>query len=141
MKEYELHTLGARHSTEPIYDGNDPNRNRAAAAYPTNAKPSDLIAALRSQRQIDAHGTEVGVSRQAVDEAIATLESLAAPVSAVPEGYKLVPIEPTSEMLDAGCEQHKCEQGDPWYSASQLCENECADIYHSMLAVAPGVKS
>lgn len=39
---------------------------------------SGLIDALRHQRQIDAHGTEVGVSRQAVDEAAEILDALAA---------------------------------------------------------------
>lgn len=38
--------------------------------------PKGLIEALKHQRQIDEDGVECGVSRQAVDEAIAILESL-----------------------------------------------------------------
>ena len=46
---------------------------------PVAAQPSastDLIAALRNQRQIDRDGTEVAVSRQAVDEAADLLDKL-----------------------------------------------------------------
>ena len=38
--------------------------------------PDGLIAALRTQRQIDEDGTECGVSRQAVDEAAEILEAI-----------------------------------------------------------------
>ena len=45
---------------------------------PAASVPNGLIDALRHQRQIDECGDEVGVSRQAVDEAIAILTMLAA---------------------------------------------------------------
>jgi len=60
------------------------NSTYDSGAY-ENPVPTDLdklhadevIAALRYQRQIDEDGTECGVSRQAVDEAIALLEGIA----------------------------------------------------------------
>ncbi|MFY2945852.1 hypothetical protein ACOTJB_23825 [Achromobacter xylosoxidans] len=55
----------------------------------------------------------------------------------IPAGYKLVPIEPNEAMLDAGCKQHRCEQGDPWYSSPDLGEGDCRDIYAAMLNAAP----
>ncbi|WP_116791425.1 hypothetical protein [Achromobacter dolens] len=55
----------------------------------------------------------------------------------VPSGWKLVPIEPTDAMLDAGIKQHRCEQGDPWYSSPDLGEGDCRDIYAAMLNAAP----
>ncbi|MFY3300206.1 hypothetical protein ACOTEY_00475 [Achromobacter xylosoxidans] len=55
----------------------------------------------------------------------------------VPDGWKLVPIEPTDAMLDAGIKQHRCEQGDPWYSSPDLGEGDCRDIYAAMLNAAP----
>ncbi|MFY3148474.1 hypothetical protein ACOTF6_09355 [Achromobacter xylosoxidans] len=55
----------------------------------------------------------------------------------VPDGWKLVPIEPTDAMLDAGIKQHRCEQGDPWYSSPDLREGDCRDIYAAMLNAAP----
>ncbi|WP_238908149.1 hypothetical protein [Achromobacter ruhlandii] len=54
-----------------------------------------------------------------------------------PAGHKLVPIEPTDDMLDAGCGQHSCVQGDPWYSSPDLSWSDCKDIYAAMLAAAP----
>ncbi|MFY2843612.1 hypothetical protein ACOTJF_18140 [Achromobacter ruhlandii] len=55
----------------------------------------------------------------------------------VPDGWKLVPIKPTEAMLDAGCRQHRCEQGDPWYPSHDLDEGDCRDIYAAMLNAAP----
>lgn len=62
----------------------------------------------------------------------------------VPDGWTLVPIEPTDAMLDAGIKQHRCEQGDPWYSSPDLGEGDCRDIYAAMLnaaSSAPGVST
>ncbi|MGN3704502.1 hypothetical protein [Achromobacter xylosoxidans] len=55
----------------------------------------------------------------------------------IPDGWKLVPIEPNEAMLDAGCKQHRCEQGDPWYSSPDLSEGDCKAIYAAMLDAAP----
>ena len=63
----------------------------------------------------------------------------AAPVitePAVPTGWKLVPIEPTTEMLKAGCEN--CDGPTP-YAAYR--PSEVGEIYRDMLAAAPEVKS
>jgi hypothetical protein len=49
-----------------------------SAATPAIVVPPGLIYALRHQRQVDEDGTECGVSRQAVDEAIVILEKVAA---------------------------------------------------------------
>lgn len=61
-----------------------------------------------------------------------------APQPAVPEGWELVPVEPTDEMIDAGCKQHTCEQQDYWYSDEELRDSDCIDIYKAMLAAAGG---
>lgn len=60
-----------------------------------------------------------------------------APGRVVPEGWALVPVEPTVAMLDAGCAQHSCEQGDPYYSAPDLTESDARAVYVAMLATAP----
>ncbi|WP_241043688.1 hypothetical protein [Achromobacter xylosoxidans] len=59
----------------------------------------------------------------------------------IPAGWKLVPIEPTDAMLDAGIKQHRCEQGDPWYSSPDLGEGDCREIYAAMLNAAPAAPS
>ena len=51
-----------------------------SAAPTQQAAPSDLVAALRSQRQLGADGCMVGVSRQAVDEAVELIERYAGSV-------------------------------------------------------------
>lgn len=50
--------------------------NAAGVAIPAHPNLKGLAAALRSQRQVDEDGTEVGVSRQAADEAAAIIEAL-----------------------------------------------------------------
>jgi hypothetical protein len=55
----------------------------------------------------------------------------------VPDGWQLVPIEPTDEMIDKGTDQYECEQGDTWYRNHQLSEGDCIAIYKAMLAAAP----
>ncbi|WP_221885977.1 hypothetical protein [Pseudomonas aeruginosa] len=67
------------------------------------------------------------------------LDSCAAPVAqaqhSVPDGYALVPLEPTDDMLVAGQEAwtHKMERR----GALEDCE-EAGDVYRAMLAAAPG---
>jgi len=51
----------------------------------------------------------------------------------VPEGYVLMPAEPTEAMIDAGTAQHECEQGDSYYSAPSLTDGDCIAIYKAML--------
>ncbi|GEM_PF-6476713 len=51
--------------------------------------------------------------------------------------WKIVPVEPTDDMIDSGCKQHKCEQGDSWYTAFDLSEGDCRLIYAAMLDAAP----
>lgn len=55
----------------------------------------------------------------------------------VPEGYALVPLEPTDDMLVAGQEAwtHKMERR----GALEDCE-EAGDVYRAMLAAAPGTE-
>lgn len=44
------------------------------------------------------------------------------------EGFKLVPVEPTNEMLEAGVHAAVCQRGhNPW----------CRPCYRAMLAAAP----
>lgn len=56
---------------------------------------------------------------------------------AVPDGWKLVPTEPTERMVDAGTAEHECEQGDSWYSSPSLSDRDCKAIYKAMLSAAP----
>lgn len=59
------------------------------------------------------------------------------PALKTPSGWRLVPEEPTSEMLDQGVEQHTCEQEDRWYSNHPLSEGDAAKVYRAMVAAAP----
>lgn len=61
----------------------------------------------------------------------------AANCGCVPEGWKLVPVEPTDDMIDKGCDEHCCEQGDSWYSAPALSYGDAKSVYSAMLAAAP----
>lgn len=90
MAEQEGFATRGERFMETIVDGNDvaPWLHAACqvgidaalrSAPPVGARvsiPSGLIDALRSQRQIDADGCEVAVSRQACDEAAAILAAL-----------------------------------------------------------------
>lgn len=49
----------------------------------------------------------------------------------VPEGYALVPVKPTPEMLKAMRERHWAVRG------CQLCEQDYLDVHAAMLAAAP----
>jgi hypothetical protein len=91
---------------------------------------SGLIDALRAQRQIDEDGVEVGVSRQAVDKAMELLSAFATPVE-VPPGWKLVPTEPTPEMIEAAASFG----GKGGYSRQR--GEEAAESYRDMLAASP----
>lgn len=53
-------------------------------------------------------------------------------------GHVRVPVEPTEEMIEAGCKQHECKQQDPWYSNEELSEYDCKAIYKAMLNASKG---
>lgn len=73
-----------------------------------------------------------GQSDAALDTKVAALlRQMAAP------GWRLVPVKPTREQIAAGCKEHRCEQGDPWYGAPDLEEGDAEDIYRAMLSAAP----
>ena len=57
----------------------------------------------------------------------------AQPAPSVPEGWKLVPIEPTHEMLDAGEDTFV-----PTYTGTPV--SAPIDVYRAMLAAAPEAK-
>lgn len=58
------------------------------------------------------------------------------PTAAIPEGWKLVPVEPTEDMLDEVDE----EVGGYCYSCSKsiASDDDCRRVYRAMLAAAPG---
>lgn len=62
-----------------------------------------------------------------IDQLEAELTSLRASPASVPEGYAIVPVGPTQEMLDAGCKALGALYGQ--YGASEA--------YRSMIAAAP----
>lgn len=51
--------------------------------------------------------------------------------------YALCPKVATEGMVVKGCDEHICEQGDPWYGAPELEAGDCEKIYDAMLAVRP----
>ncbi len=62
----------------------------------------------------------------------------------VPEGWRLVPIEPTPEMLDArrdcedGIDGYLVEDTEYYFPDRSAVRNFLACVYHGMLAAAPG---
>ena len=100
--------------------------------------PSALAEAIIADMQTQ-HNSELitendsGEALIRLDGAIAAVEdnfALAQPTPSAPEGWKLVPIEPTQEMRDA-------------WDSSPICEDDAAEFrcaYYEMLAAAPEVK-
>lgn len=91
----------------------------------------DAVEAVRSRLSDGGDGwaqkQKIEVGHLIIDDLIGELEALpqAAPQVAVPEGYTLVPVEPTHEMIEAGKEEAD------WY------EHNAIDCYQAMLAAAP----
>jgi len=80
------------------------------------------------QEPVDA---ELGTAVQAIQFAITIDDHFASVGNMVaPDGYKLVPIEPTEEMFDAGFEQYKRDELN--YDKVYV-----GDIYEAMLSAAP----
>lgn len=77
--------------------------------------PTDIAPAIENltncQRQLDMDGCEVGVSRQALDEVLGHLRTL---TSAPSSGWKVVPREPTPQMIDARIGQMKLSHVADW---------------------------
>ena len=113
---------------------------KAIEARVTGAQlaPSALAEAIIADMQAQ-HDSELitendsGEALIRLDGAIAAVEdnfALAQPTPSAPEGWKLVPIEPTQEMRDA-------------WDSSPICEDDAAEFrcaYYEMLAAAPEVK-
>lgn len=53
--------------------------------------------------------------------------------------HKLVPAEPTQEMIDAGCKKHTCNYGD-FCLESEIEDQDVKSIYVAMLSAAPEVE-
>lgn len=96
------------------------------------ARVTDEMVEYASRIYTDASPLAVEAMR-AVLEAVAPMLASAR----VPDGWQLVPIDPTDEMIEKGTDQHECAQGDPWYTDLPLSENDCNAIYKAMLAAAP----
>ncbi|MDA3369735.1 hypothetical protein JR314_07550 [Pseudomonas aeruginosa] len=111
--------------------------------------PGEILAAKLIETWVTKHGKPAPWSTAVEITAVATnmpndererLLALDDDVDAqaqhsVPEGYALVPLEPTDDMLVAGQEAwtHKMERR----GALEDCE-EAGDVYRAMLAAAPG---
>ena len=105
---------------------------------PAQPAPSALAEAIIADMQAQ-HNSELitendsGEALIRLDGAIAAVEdnfALAQPTPSAPEGWKLVPIEPTQEMRDA-------------WDSSPICEDDAAEFrcaYYEMLAAAPEAK-
>jgi hypothetical protein len=69
----------------------------------------------------------------------AEIERLRAVAQAVPEGWKLVPIEPTAEMIETGCDNNPTmfnEDTDDGFAA-----DVANDVYVAMVRAAPALSS
>ncbi|MFE4157100.1 hypothetical protein [Pseudomonas aeruginosa] len=104
------------------------------------ARTAELAQALRHLlHNIKASGKRIdlGLAKECAEAALARIDSTAPSQAqhSVPDGYALVPLEPTDDMLVAGQEAwtHKMERR----GALEDCE-EAGDVYRAMLAAAPG---
>jgi len=75
-----------------------------------------------------APGTRYRIGRALIVRDTARTALAAPPAPSVPDGWKLVPVEPTDEMIDAGCD------------ASNAYRVDMDRSYQAMLAAAPEVK-
>jgi len=89
------------------------------------------------QSQFDTEGItehDSGCALIRLSDAIAAVEdNFAQPAPIIPEGWKLVPIEPTHEMLDAGEDTFVFT-----YTGTPV--STPIDVYRAMLAAAPEAK-
>lgn len=65
------------------------------------------------------------------------LNSNAASAPSVPEGWQLVPIEPTPQMNYAASETDAVCFDDDWKDTDKAIHNTFSTIYRAMLAAAP----
>lgn len=92
---------------------------------------SQIATALRAYKQADMDGVMVLVSRQACDEAAALLSEK----TAIPEGWKLVPVEPTIEMENGGDKADRDYSNNRFHGLGHM--GRVYFVYHHMLAAAP----
>ena len=104
-----------------------------------------------NQRQLDADGTQVGVSRQALDETLARIAeleaenaALSAPSRDIPEGWRLVPEKPTDKMLKAAFVAMNQTPAGEWkamkaanLSPRAISDAKMAPRYRAMISAAP----
>lgn len=89
-------------------------------------RQSDLV----RLNQPHVAGCAASLNKEPAAGFMAIYTSLPAPVAVVREGWKLVPIEPTDDMIVALAEA--------WYSKRQTIDDpDMLDAYCGMLAVAP----
>lgn len=97
-----------------------------------------LSRVLIDYRQCDEDGILCATSRQAVEVASALIREMAEQPQAAPEGWRLVPVQPTDEMLTQAEENTpKFLHGDPWYGAEEISSEQAEACYKAMLAAAP----
>jgi hypothetical protein len=120
--QFDAVSVGTKHGTValiPLDESNEANARLIASA-------PDLLDALRQIAAYPVHRAEeisIDGARAIARAAIAAAE--AAQPTAVPDGWKLVPVEPTDEMLAAGSEQDQ-----QFYDHARF-------VYRAMLAAAP----
>ncbi|HIE1572227.1 TPA: hypothetical protein ACXJFN_003227 [Pseudomonas aeruginosa] len=95
----------------------------------------DDVARALGLRQSQERGFAWSYLLASIKSCVKASEDTAQAQHSVPEGYALVPLEPTDDMLVAGQEAwtHKMERR----GALEDCE-EAGDVYRAMLAAAPG---
>lgn len=117
-----------RHATiykiEPDNPYHDPRRQRLVYLTPPAASAPDGLAAAVN-RLLDSDGSRGTFSAIRRGDALAEVEGLlaAAPATGVPDGWKMVPIEPTQCMIDAHTEG--------------MVSGGATRAYRDMLAAAP----
>jgi hypothetical protein len=121
MSESDIHTCSYQcHRPECIKAQRDELRNRFTTLETENAQLRAELAALREHEPVawivehDDYPTEVELINELdhAPEIIGQEEAkgwrftplYAAPQPAIPEGFVLVPVEPTDEMIDAGAD-------------------------------------
>ncbi|CAO3447946.1 hypothetical protein [Azospirillum argentinense] len=100
-----------------------------------NGAVQDCLTAIRDLASEMGHSDTLGFEEareriiEHVEEALGAIEAAAraVPPAGVPEGWKLVPVEPTPEMLDAGVEAGVGAAPSPW----------CPEVYRALLSAAP----
>lgn len=90
-----------------------------------------VFESLRNGKHLPFDQRDAYLSAVEISSALPLYTAAPAPVARVPDGWKMVPVEPTNGMRDAG---HRAA----WRSIPSLFdEGDAANVYRAMLSAAP----